>query len=208
MLGMGSSWRLMDSPANRIFAAAMAIVLVGAGQGLLDAFDVLGSKAMTELAAFLVCTWLLPREDRSAWSVRFFLILVVLGLLGGMLWVACVGYPERNDSQFLTWDRVPAAYYVLGLFTGCMAAPLFEEKVVRHLLLTGAAHYLGKVIASVSVSALFAWVHVEGMIFAFLFSMALCIGVYMFKLNTLQRSLIHGLINLVITHWVLVYPNL
>lgn len=198
----------MDSPANRIFVAAMAIVLVGAGQGLLDAFDVLGSKAMTELAAFLVCTWLLPREDRAAWSVRFFLILVVLGLLGGMLWVACVGYPERNDSQFLTWDRVPAAYYVLGLFTGCMAAPLFEEKVVRHLLLTGAAHYLGKVIASVSVSALFAWVHVEGMIFAFLFSMALCIGVYMFKLGTLQRSLIHGLINLVITHWVLVYPNL
>ena len=121
---------------------------------------------------------------------------------------SCCGYPSRNDSQFLTWDRVPTAYYVLGLFTGCMAAPLFEEKVVRHLLLTGAAHYLGKVIASVSVSALFAWVHVEGMIFAFLFSMALCIGVYMFKLGTLQRSLIHGLINLVITHWVLVYPNL
>lgn len=198
----------MDSPANRIFVAAMAIVLVGAGQGLLDAFDVFGSKAMTELAAFLVCTWLLPSEDRAAWSVRFSLILVVLGLLGGMLWVACVGYPSRNDSQFLTWDRVPTVYYVLGLFTGCMAAPLFEEKVVRHLLLTGAAHYLGKVIASVSVSALFAWVHVEGMIFAFLFSMALCIGVYMFKLGTLQRSLIHGLINLVITHWVLVYPNL
>ncbi|WNH48822.1 MULTISPECIES: CPBP family glutamic-type intramembrane protease [Stenotrophomonas] len=205
---MASFWRPVSKPENRIFVAAIATIAVGAGQGLLNAFDVFGSKAMTELAAFLVCMWLFPREERAAWSGKLVLILVSLGLLGGALWVAFVGYPDRHNPQWLTWDKVPVAYYLLGLVTGCIVAPLFEEKVVRHLLRSGSAHYLGRFLASLGVSALFAWVHTDAMVSAFLVSVALCASVYSFKLDTLQRAVIHGVINLVITHWVPVYPNL
>lgn len=203
-----SSWRPVDKPENRIFVAAIATIAVGAGQGLLNAFDVFGSKAMTELAAFLVCMWLFPREERAAWSGKLVLILVSLGLLGGALWIALVGYPDRENPQWLTWDKVPIASYLLGLVTGCLVAPLFEEKVVRHLLLSGSAHYLGRFIASLAVSALFAWVHTGAVVSAFLVSAALCASVYLCKLDTVQRAVIHGVINLVISHWVLVYPNL
>lgn len=102
------------------------------------------------------------------------------GLLGWALWVACIGYPARAESQLLTRDQLPIAFYVLGVITGCIAAPLFVEKVVRHLLLTGAEHNLGGVVAALAVSALFSWVHTDGMISAFLFSLALCAGAYIF----------------------------
>lgn len=207
-LALALSWKPNDRPENRIFVAAIATIFVGASQGLLGQFDVFGSKALTEFAAFMVCMWLLPSEPRAAWTVKLTCALVGLGLLGGILWVACIGYPARAESQFLTWDKVPIAYYILGVITGCIAAPLFEEKVVRHLLLTGAAHYLGRVLAALAVSALFAWVHTDGMISAFLFSLALCAGVYLFRWDTLQRSVIHGIVNLVIMHWALIYPNL
>lgn len=207
-VGSALSWKPHDKPENRIFVAAIATIAVGAAQAVLGAFDVFGSKAMTELAAFIVCIWLFPNEPRVAWSARLTAVLVAVGLLGGALWVACIGYPARGESQFLTWDRIPIAYYLLGVLTGCVVAPLFEEKVVRHLLLSGAAHYMGRILAALAVSALFAWVHTDGIISAFLFSIALCAGVYFFKLDTLQRALIHGVVNLVIMHWALVYPDL
>jgi len=207
-LALAASWRPKDKPENRIFVAVIATVLVGAAQAILGSFDLFGSKALTELTAFMVCMWLLPSEPRAPWSAKLTAVLVFLGLLGGALWVAFIGYPSRNESQLLTWDKIPLAYYVLGLLTGCVVAPLFEEKVVRHLLLTGTAHYVGRAFAALAVSALFAWVHTDGMISAFLFSVALCGGAYIFQLDTLQRSLIHGVVNLVIMHWALVYPNI
>lgn len=207
-LGLALSWKPGDKPENRIFVAAIATILVGASQAVLGSFDVFGSKALTELAAFFVCMWLLPNEPRAQWSAKLTFALVVVGLLGGALWIACIGYPTRGESQFLTWDKIPVSYYILGVLTGCVAAPLFEEKVVRHLLLTGAAHCLGRILAALVVSALFAWVHTDGMVSAFIFSLALCAGVYRFQLDTLQRSVIHGVVNLVIMHWTLIYPNL
>lgn len=207
-LALALSWKPNDRPENRIFVAAIATILVGAAQAVLGSFDLFGSKAVTELAAFIACMWFLPSEPRAPWSAKLACALVGLGLFGGALWVASIGFPARGESQFLTWDKVPIAYYVLGVFTGCVAAPLFEEKVVRHLLLTGAAQYLGRAFAALAVSALFAWVHTDGMISAFLFSLALCAGVYIFNLDTLQRSVIHGVVNLVIMHWTLIYPNL
>lgn len=207
-LGMALSWRPADLPENRIFVGAIATIAVGATQAVLNAFDVFGSKAMTELLAFLCCVWLFPHEQRMRWSVRLSILLISAGLIGGALWIAFIGYPARNESQFLTWDNIPFEYYSLGLITGCIVAPLFEEKVVRHLLLSGASHYLGRSVGAIAVSALFAWVHTDGVVSAFIFSMALCCGVYFFKMDGFQRSLIHGFVNLVIMHWAIIYPNI
>jgi len=46
------------------------------------------------------------------------------------------------------------------------------------------------------------------MISAFLVSVTLCIGTQFFNLNSAQRSIIHGIINLSMLHWVLLYPTL
>jgi len=202
------SWRPAGKPENRVFAAGMATLAVGLGHFVLEALDVFGSKALTELAAFLVCLWMFPNEPRARWTARTSALVVLLGLLGGALWIAFIGYPSRNTSQFLTWDQIPLAYYLLGVFTSCVAAPLFEEKVVRHLLLTGAAHYLGRIVASVAVSLLFAWVHPDARILAFLFSIIICACIYTFSLDTWQRAVVHGLINLSIIQWTVIYPNL
>lgn len=206
--GFTVCWKPADKPENRIFVAATSTVVVGGAQSFLNSFDVFGSKAMVEFAAYLVCMWFFPTEQRAVWSVRLILALIAIGIIGGILWVAVVGYPQRNELHFLTWDQVPISYYLLGLVTGCVVSPLFEEKIVRNLLLSGASQYLGKFLASLAVSALFAWVHTDGMVFAFVASIALCAGFYVFKLDTVQRSVIHGFVNFVITHWVLIYPHL
>jgi hypothetical protein len=52
---LAASWKPKDRPENRIFVAAIATILAGASQGLLGHFEVSGSKALTEFAAFMVC---------------------------------------------------------------------------------------------------------------------------------------------------------
>jgi membrane protease YdiL (CAAX protease family) len=201
-------WKPRPIAENKIFAAAIAIVSVGAAQGILNHFDVFGSKAMTELLAFLVCVWLFPNEPGRKWTFPLGLSLVTIGLLGGAIWVFFIGFPQRHETNFPLLSDVPLKFYILGLVTSCIVAPLFEEKTVRHLLWDGASHYFGKLAATIGVSALFAAVHVDGMISAFLVSVTLCIGTQFFNLNSAQRSIIHGIINLSMLHWVLLYPTL
>lgn len=193
---------------NRIFVAAIAIVGVGAAQGILNSFDIFGSKAMTEMLAFLACTWLFPDEPRRKWSLRLAVGLIATGLLAGAIWVLFIGFPGRHGTNFTPLTEVPLKFYALGLLTSCVVAPLFEEKVVRHLLLDGASYYFGKLAAAIGVSALFAAVHVDEIVSAFLLSLFLCVGTQLFNLNSAQRSVIHGLVNFSILHWVLFYPTL
>lgn len=83
MLNRMTRWKPRPIAENKIFAAAIAIVSVGAAQGILNHFDVFGSKAMTELLAFLVCVWLFPNEPGRKWTFPLGLSLVTIGLLGG-----------------------------------------------------------------------------------------------------------------------------
>lgn len=201
-------WRPHPIPENKIFVAAIATVGVGAAQGILNSFDVFGSKAMTEFLAFVVCVWLFPYESRRKWTFWLGVCLLALGILGGAVWVLAVGFPARHETNFIPFSDIPTEFYVLGLVTGCIVAPLFEEKVVRHLLLDGVSHYFGRVVGILLVSAVFAAVHVGAVVSSFLYSIFLCICVHPFRLNTAQRAIIHGGINLAITQWVIFYPTM
>ncbi|BBO51304.1 MULTISPECIES: CPBP family intramembrane glutamic endopeptidase [Stenotrophomonas] len=193
---------------NKIFAAAIATVAVGAAQGILDSFNVFGSKAATEFLAFLACAWLFPNEPGRRWTFWLPPVLVGAGLICGALWIAFAGLPSGHASNSISLNEIPLKFYVLGIVTSCIVSPLFEEKVVRHLFLDGASHYLGKVAGAIVVSALFAAVHVDAFVSSFIYSVILCIGAIAFGLNTVQRSIIHGVINLSIMHWALLPPLL
>lgn len=208
MLNRMVLWKPRPVAENKIFVAAIAIVGVGGAQGVLNYFDVFGSKAITELLAFLACVWLFPNEPQRRWTFPLGVGLVAVGLLGGAIWVLFIGFPERHGTNFPRLSDVPLKFYLLGLVTSCIITPLFEEKTVRHLLLDGASHYFGRLTATIGVSALFAVVHVDGMVSAFLLSVVLCVGVQFFNLNSMQRSVIHGIVNFSILHWVLLYPVL
>lgn len=201
-------WKPRPVAENKIFVAAIAIVGVGAAQGILNYFSVFGSKAITELLAFLACVWLFPNEPQRRWTLSLGVGLVAVGLLGGAIWVLFIGFPGRYETNFMPLSDVPLEFYLLGLVTSCIITPLFEEKTVRHLLLDGASHYFGGLIATIGVSALFAVVHIDGMVSAFLLSVVLCAGAQLLSLNSTQRSVIHGVVNFSILHWVLLYPTL
>ncbi|MDY1034698.1 type II CAAX prenyl endopeptidase Rce1 family protein [Stenotrophomonas sp. CFBP8980] len=205
---MSLRWKPAETPENFIFVALMSTVAIGAARVVLDAFEVFGSKAMTEALAFAACIWMFPREERARWSAKLVMTLVALGLVGGAAWVALVAYPARNESTLLTWDQIPLANYLLGVVTSCVVAPLYEEKVVRHLLQSGASHYLGKILGTFAVCALFAAAHTEAVLSSFLFGLYVTLGIFLFRLDTYQRAIIHGMVNFVIMHWVIIYPNI
>ncbi|MDI9273605.1 CPBP family intramembrane glutamic endopeptidase [Stenotrophomonas sp. PFBMAA-4] len=208
MINNISLWKPRPIAENKILVAAIAIAGVGAAQGILNSFDVFGSKAMTEMLAFLACSRLLPNEPRRKWSPRLCTGLIAIGLLLGAIWVLFIGFPGRHETNFPQLKEIPLKFYALGLVTSCIAAPLFEEKVVRHLLLDGASYYFGKLAATIGVSALFAAVHVDAIVPAFLLSVFLCAGMQFFNLNSAQRSVIHGLVNFSMLHWMIFYPTL
>ncbi|WP_258393924.1 MULTISPECIES: CPBP family intramembrane glutamic endopeptidase [Stenotrophomonas] len=188
--------------------AAIAIVGVGAAQGVLSHFDVFGSRAMVELIAFIVCVWLLPSEPRRDWTFRLGAALVAVGIAGGMIWVLVIGVPAIPYTKFIPFGEIPIRFYILGLVSSCIIGPLFEEKVVRHLLFDGVSHYFGRVLGAILVSIAFAAVHVGAFVSTFLFSILLCVLACQFRLSTTQLATVHGTINLTITQWVIFYPTL
>lgn len=208
LLNRFAHWRPRPIAENKIFVAAIGIVAVGAVQGVLKYFDVFGSKAITELLAFAICVWLLPNEPRRKWTFRLGFALVAIGITGGATWVFAIGVPAIPYTKFIPFGEIPTKFYVLGLVTSCLVAPLFEEKVVRHLLFDGVSHYFGRVLGTIMISAAFAAVHVDAVISSFLFSILLCILAYPFNLSTTQLATVHGTINLTITQWVIFYPTL
>jgi len=162
---------------------------------------------MVELLAFTVCVWLLPNEPRREWTFRLGAGLVAIGFAGGATWVFAIGIPAIPHTKFIPFGEIPIKFYVLGLVSSCIIGPLFEEKVVRHLLFDGVSHYFGRVLATIMVSAAFAAVHVGAVVSSFLFSILLCILAHPFRLSTTQLATVHGTINLTITQWAMFYPT-
>ena len=72
--------------------------------------------------------------------------------------------------------------------------PLFEEITVRRLMFIGASHYIGPTFSAFFVSALFAAMHSGLFLFAFIFSVIMCLMTWK-GVSTYSRAILHGSYN-------------
>lgn len=98
-----------------------------------QAAGIVGSKILAEAATFIVLIWLYPEPQGRRWSLNSVVAFLMAGVAIGTVWVGLIGvrleYSEANE-----WTHFQFFAVVLGFVDACITAPLFEEKIVRHLL--------------------------------------------------------------------------
>ncbi len=146
---------------------------------------------LIELVVCVALTLLFPEPPSVlGWGARAALVIMlftaslcVLWTVGFWLWTSHTSDFERD------WKTV------IPIFGLVVVTPWFEEKLLRHLLLSSVADWIGPVLASISVSLLFAVAHKSVMLMAFIVSIALCWMRFRFKAKTAHCVIVHGLIN-------------
>ena len=84
--------------------------------------------------------------------------------------------------------------YVIYFINIAILIPLFEEITVRRLMFIGASHYIGPTFSAFFVSALFAATHSGLFLFAFIFSIIMCLMTWK-GVSTYSRAILHGSYN-------------
>jgi membrane protease YdiL (CAAX protease family) len=124
------------------------------------------------------------------------LALVAVGVAAAVCWLSLTGW-QLGPHSAQSWVDYPV--YVL---VQVVVAPLYEEKVVRHVLLSGLARRTGFAFAIIVVSAAFAAVHHGNFVAVMLFSLVAGTMAY-FGFGSGQRALLHGANNAVMVAWQL-----
>lgn len=182
-----------------IGVAILATIVVFPLARIIGLLGVDGGTPISELLVAAVLMWVYPEQNDRAWSFRLVAALMVSGILMGMLWVIVAAMTD--DAVFPKPGEFPAVGIWLGFLTAVVTAPLYEEKVVRQLLLDGVSSLTNFWMGALIVSVLFGLAHNKDAIWAFITSMTLCWSIARFGLNTYQRAIIHGVLNLVIMAW-------
>lgn len=119
---------------------------------------------------------------------------------------------ERSAPRGLL--TIGSVILIITLLTNVVAAPLFEEKLLRGLALPGirgtlparVAKFISpNIVGALIVSVVFGLAHPQIMLLAVSMSLALCIMATNFGFSTLQRACIHGLYNAAVTMWYVTY---
>jgi hypothetical protein len=158
------------------------------------------SKPLVEIVFFGVLALWFPESKEKHWKKASVVIFIILGLALGAVWIVFFGFPAVDSTEFKRLDKFSSSELVFGLSASLVTAPLFEEKVARHLILDGLGA-LHAFIASSIVSIAFALTHVGSIIWAFLASMLLCFFALGLKMTSVQRAISHGVCNLSIVVW-------
>lgn len=153
---------------------------------------------MVQLTLALVLFKLYPESTVVRWSVRLVLLLCSVGAALALVWVALFAW---GNTRFIDAGDVSRASLVVGVCSAVIAAPIYEEKVVRHVLLQGATGFIGRLWASLLVSFAFALVHTDAIVSTFLGSMILCRLALVERLTSTQRAVIHGGYNAMVMLW-------
>lgn len=157
-----------------------------------------GAKPLAELAVGLVLLKVFQERNTAPWTARQLILLPVIGLALGLLWVALFAW---GRTAFPSLDQVDTITIVMSVVSPVITAPICEEKIVRHLLLESASMWVTRWVAVLGVSIVFAVVHREATIWSFLVSLFLCWLAVGPRLGTLQRAVVHGVLNAVILAW-------
>jgi len=185
-----------------LYTVGVAILATVAALPLAKIFGLLGVNGGTpisELLIAMVLMWIYPERSGRAWSFRLVAVLIAGGALMGISWIITARMIDY--AVFPKPGQFPSVAIWLGFLTAVVTAPIYEEKVVRQLLLDGVSSLTNFWVGALVVSVLFGLAHNKDMIGAFILSMALCWSIARFGLNTYQRAIIHGVYNLVIMAW-------
>jgi len=204
--------RPAPTPENHLIFSAITWVAVSfAGMVLSDA-GVYGAKSIVEATALVALALLFPDEPRRAWSAWLLAACVALALAFLAGWLLIYALPNVADFKFPAKANLRTIDVVAGFVATGLIAPLFEEKLARHLALRGCAGVIGPAVsryihpgipASLIISTIFALSHPSVMLLAFPFSIVLCVLALRYEYNFLQRAIIHGLFNSAVMAWYL-----
>ena len=180
-------------PRHQFYILGFFVALLFYG-GVVTIGQHLGMVWIDTVAALFVCICLaliFPEPDAGlGWGKRSVLVLCSFTLALYAVWLFGFWLWESHSS-----DIRLDVHTVIPLLGFVVATPWFEEKLLRHLLLSSLAGFIRPVLASIAVSALFAVAHKGVMLWAFIVSLALCWMRFRFKAKTAHCVIVHGLIN-------------
>lgn len=157
-----------------------------------------GAKPITELLIAAVLIRIYPEKSTACWSAKRVAALVILGVALALFWVAVFAW---GNTRFPDLSAISAVAIFTGVVSSVVTAPIYEEKVVRHLLLQGVAGYMNRWAAAVVVSAVFSLVHQGAVVWSFFGSMVLCWLAIVRGIGVMQRAIVHSTVNALIMLW-------
>jgi len=202
--------RPAPTPENKVIFAALVWVSVSFGGMVLSDAGVYGAQSVAEIIALIAMVALFPDEPRRKWSIYRMVACVATALGFLAAWIVIHGEPQADGFDFPRTRDFRTIDVVAGFVATGIVAPLFEEKLARHLALRGIHGMVGPavsryvapgVVASLIVSTIFALAHPSLMPLAFLLSLALCHLALKYEFDLVQRAVIHGLLNSGIMAW-------
>lgn len=202
--------RPAPTPENKVIFAAVIWVSVSFGGMVLSDAGVYGAKSVAETIALIAMIALFPDEPRRTWSAYRMGACLAVALAFLAAWIVIHGEPQADGFDFPRAKDFRTIDVVAGFVATGVIAPLFEEKLARHLALRGIHGMVGPavsryvapgMVASLIVSTLFALAHPSLMPLAFLLSLTLCLLALKYEFDLAQRALIHGLLNSGIMAW-------
>jgi membrane protease YdiL (CAAX protease family) len=183
---------------------AVGVLATGVAAGGLVFFESIGfpfGKPLTELSLAIVLLYFFPEPRPLARHKYLYFGLAALGVLLAICWLALEQW-RGQAIRHVDVSSLPPVPLIAALVSMIFTAPLFEEKVVRHLLLDG-LRSLGAVTACVLTSALFALAHAATWAWALAISLVLSVGTVRYGLRSVDRNCIHAAINATIVGWYL-----
>lgn len=180
-----------------MLVAGLATVACAALARLGEVIGMVGTKPFSELLTALILFRLFP-EERLRWSVRQVLTLFGIAAILALVWIIFFAWGRTKFPDTSGFDQLAI---IVGAASSVVTAPLFEEKVVRHLLLQGVSELTNRWIATIFVSLLFSLAHQGSVAWTFIVSSVLCWLALWKGVGSLQRAVVHGALNAMVFLW-------
>ncbi len=181
-----------------LVVGSLATFAAGGLTWLTARLGIFGAKPLAEMLLALTLLHFYPEHNERPWSIRLVAALIGLALALVFVWIVVFAW---GKVRFVDVSALEPGTIILTLISAVITAPIFEEKVVRGLLAQGLASFTTPLTSAALVSLVFALTHDGAMLWSFMVSMLFCALVFRWRLNVFQRSLTHGLLNLMILLW-------
>lgn len=137
------------------------------------------------------------KPERPDFSRKTFIAAIAAGAFMAALWLLLIGRRQSAVTISVSnWIDFPIAALNLSI-----VVPLYEEKVVRGVLLKGIARISRGWIAVIVTSVAFALPHEHNMLIALLAGMGLGYLAFYRNIDTYLRAALHGAYNLTLFFW-------